>query len=71
MAINHSLFTTTVKFDVVVHVQHDGGCVPPVFYSVGALVQAAIDCSILHAPTSAQDGLDPLHLALVVFPDII
>ena len=41
------------------------------FYSVGALVQAAIDCCILHAPTSDQDGLDPLHLALVVFPDII
>ena len=31
---------------------------------VGALVQAAIGCCILHAPTSAQDCLDHLQFVL-------
>ena len=29
-----SMFATAANVDVVVYVHHNGGCIPPVFYSV-------------------------------------
>ena len=38
-----------------------------VLIGVSALVQAAVDCCIDLAPTSSEDGPDPLQFAKVVF----